>query len=304
MEVSSHALELRRVDGTHFRVAVFTNLGRDHLDFHRDSEAYFSAKARLFTSEFAERAVICVDDEYGRRLAGSITIPVVTYSCADLAADIDLVSSRFTWRGLSAALPLGGRFNVCNAIAAAEAAAAVGLDPTEIVAGLAEVSSIPGRFESVDAGQDFTVLVDYAHTPEGLEQLLTAVSALTDGRITVVFGCGGDRDRSKRPEMGAVASRHADQVIVTSDNPRGEDPMTIIEEVLAGIPRGGAAVEVDRRDAINRALAAAAPGDSVVIAGKGHETTQDLGAEVVAFDDREVTSDELARLLARKGDAG
>jgi UDP-N-acetylmuramoyl-L-alanyl-D-glutamate--2,6-diaminopimelate ligase len=284
-------------------VAVFTNLGRDHLDFHADVEDYFAAKSRLFTREFADRAVICVDDVYGQRLAESVDLPFVSYSCTDLAADVGLTSSRFAWRDREVVLPLGGRFNVCNAIAAAEAAFAVGLDPADVVAGLGAAAPVPGRFEPVDAGQDFTVLVDYAHTPDGLEQLLSSVEQLTSGRVVVVFGCGGERDRSKRLEMGAVASQHADVVVVTTDNPRGEDPMTIIDEVRAGVTSGDAVVEVDRRAAIARALGGAHAGDAVVIAGKGHETTQVIGSEALPFDDREVAAAELARIAAESSPA-
>ena len=296
MEVSSHALAQHRVDGTWFRVAVFTNLSRDHLDFHHSMEEYFEAKASLFTEQRCERAVINVDDEWGRRLSERVRVPWEPYSL-DLVTDIEVGSrsSRCVWEGVVLRIPLGGRFNLSNALAASVAARALGLAPADIAAGLAGAGAVPGRFEPVDAGQPFAVIVDYAHTPDGLEQVLTAARGLAAGHaVTVVFGCGGDRDPSKRAPMGEVASRLADRVVLTSDNPRGEDPQAIIDAVRSGITDPSAVtVEPDRRAAIALALAGAHPGDVVVIAGKGHETTQTIGAEVIPFDDRVVARELL-----------
>jgi UDP-N-acetylmuramoyl-L-alanyl-D-glutamate--2,6-diaminopimelate ligase len=298
MEVSSHAIAQHRVDGTHFRVAVFTNLSPEHLDFHDDMEEYFSTKASLFTRTFTDAAVICLDDEYGRRLSESIAVPWVGYSMDDVE-DVELGarSSTFTWRGRRVTMPLGGRFNVANAIAASEIALLLGVDASEVADALGSVPPVPGRFEVIDEGQAPTVVVDYAHTPDGLEQVLRAARELTTTRVLVVFGCGGDRDRSKRPLMGQVASALADVVYVTSDNPRDEEVMSIIDEIMQGIPeRSTVVVDPDRRSAIGAALAAARDGDVVVIAGKGHETTQVIGADELPFDDRAVARDELRAL--------
>jgi UDP-N-acetylmuramoyl-L-alanyl-D-glutamate--2,6-diaminopimelate ligase len=310
MEVSSHALALHRVDGTRFRVAVFTNLSRDHLDFHATMEAYFDAKARLFTPELADRGVVNRDSPYGRLLADAAIIPTDAYSRRDVE-DLQLTvrGSTFRWRGRPVALGLGGAFNVDNALAAAGAASALGIDDATIVAGLSRPLTVPGRFELIDAGQPFAVVVDYAHTPDGLEQLLRAASPLVDagrqgvgGRLTVVFGCGGERDVAKRPLMGAAAALEADRVVLTADNSRGEDTAAIIEAVKQGfdrtLPRRATelAVEPDRRTAIALALAGARAGDVVVVAGKGHEATQDIAGVVTPFDDRQVVRDELVRL--------
>jgi UDP-N-acetylmuramoyl-L-alanyl-D-glutamate--2,6-diaminopimelate ligase len=297
MEVSSHGLDLHRVDGTWFSVAVFTNLSRDHLDFHPSMEAYFGAKARLFRPERTGRAVICTDDEWGRRLAEEVRgaddrLQVRTYSIADAEnLVLDASGARFTWRGTQVAIGLAGRFNVANALAAATVADLLGVSRDVIVAGLAAAGPASGRFERVEAGQGFTVLVDYAHKPEALEQALAAARDLVDGergRVTVVFGCGGDRDTGKRPLMGAVAERLADRVVVTSDNPRSEDPDAIIAEVTAGMETTvGVDVEPDRYRALELALTGARPGDVVVIAGKGHERHQIIGGQRLPFDDCE-----------------
>jgi UDP-N-acetylmuramoyl-L-alanyl-D-glutamate--2,6-diaminopimelate ligase len=299
MEVSSHALELHRADGTRFAVAVFTNLGRDHLDFHGTTEAYFAAKARLFDPAMSAAAVINADDAYGRRLLESAVIPATAYALAD-AHDLSVgpLASTFRWRGQAVRFPLGGRFNVSNALAAATAAVGAGVAVDDVVAGLAATPPVPGRFEPVDEGQAFTVLVDFAHTPESLASALEAAREVAgDRRVIVAFGCGGDRDPSKRPAMGEVASRLADVVVVTSDNPRTEDPTAIISGVISGIPPARSArtrTEPDRRSAIAMVLDEAAPRDVVVIAGKGHETTQTIGDEVVAFDDRAVARELLS----------
>jgi UDP-N-acetylmuramoyl-L-alanyl-D-glutamate--2,6-diaminopimelate ligase len=300
MEVSSHALALHRVAGTRFDVAVFTNLGRDHLDLHESMEAYFRAKALLFTPELSDVGVTNVDDTYGRLLLDVAAIEMVGYG-GDDTSDVTVAADRiaFTWRGLRVDVPLGGRFNVMNALAALTCATALGIDPDTAVAGIATVEAVPGRFELVtDAQHPFSVVVDYAHTPDGLIEVLASARAVADGgRVVVVFGCGGDRDVEKRPLMGAAAATHADVVIVTSDNPRSEDPKAIIDAAVAGVEpsrRDAVHVEVDRRLAIGHAIATALPGDIIVIAGKGHETTQTIGDAVVPFDDRVVARELLA----------
>ena len=294
MEVSSHALALHRVDGTRFAVAVFTNIGVDHLDFHDTQERYFEAKARLFDERFTSHGLVNADDVHGRLLRDAATIHIDTYSLGDLD---DLVlgptGSSFGWRGEQVRLPLVGRFNVSNALAAAETVVALGHAPADVAAALSTVEAPPGRFEVVDRGQPFPVIVDYAHTPDALANLLTTARELVaGGRLRVVFGCGGDRDRTKRPQMGAVASELADDVTLTSDNPRSEDPTAIIAAVKSGTTTP-VDVEIDRRLAIEAVLAASGPGDVVVIAGKGHETTQIIGSDVIAFDDRAVAADWL-----------
>ena len=293
MEVSSHALALHRADATRFAVAVFTNLGRDHLDFHGTTERYFAAKARLFEPGTAAAGVADADDPYGRRLLETAAIPMTPYSLTDAEAlEVGLLASTFRWRDRPVRLPLGGRFNVRNALAAATAAVAAGVALDSVVDGLAAAPPVPGRFEAVEAGQPFAVLVDFAHTPEALASALAAAREVAGShRLFVVFGCGGDRDPSKRPLMGEVAARLADVAVVTSDNPRGEDATAIISEVISGMPRARSARterEPDRRAAIALALAEAAPGDVVLVAGKGHETTQTIGDRVLAFDDRAV----------------
>jgi UDP-N-acetylmuramoyl-L-alanyl-D-glutamate--2,6-diaminopimelate ligase len=313
MEVSSHGLALHRVDGIRFAVAVFTNLSQDHLDFHHTMDAYFEAKAALFTPELTDRAVICVDDARGRELLDRLGRPgsgvaATAYSLAD-ADDLALsaAGASFRWRGQPIELGLAGRFNVTNALAAAAAAEALGIEPAVVARGLSgSTVRVPGRFESVDAGQPFTVLVDYAHKPDALDQVLRAARELVPagGRLLVVFGCGGDRDPAKRPLMGEVAARLADGVYLTSDNPRSEEPLAIIDQVRPGIPDGAVGrvvVDPDRRRAIERAVAGAGPDDVVVIAGKGHETTQTIGDEVVPFDDRKVARAALAALAPGTG---
>lgn len=302
IEVSSAALVASRVDGTRFAAAIFTNLGHDHLgEVHASMEDYFEAKAQLFQPELAEVGVANADDPYGRRLLERAPIPMVPYALAD-AADLEAgaTGSRFRWEGEVVDLRLGGRFNVSNALAAATAARAVGVDAGAIAAGLSSVEAVAGRFETVDAGQPFRVIVDYAHTPEAVEAALAAAreAVAAGGRLTVVFGCGGDRDPAKRPQMGAAAAALADVAVVTSDNPRSEDPEAIIDQVVAGMSDGPARVVrcSDRDVAISQALAEARPGDVVVIAGKGHERGQEIGATVLPFDDREVALGHLRRL--------
>ncbi len=301
MEVSSHALALRRADAIHFAAVVFTNLTQDHLDFHPTMEDYFLAKRRLFELDPAV-AIVNVDDSYGARLAADF--PAALTFALDREADYRATDvrtgfggSRFTARTpdgeLELATPLPGRFNVANALGALAAARTLGVAPATAAAALARAGQVPGRFEPVDEGQDFAVLVDYAHTPDSLENVLRAARELTAGRLVCVFGCGGDRDRGKRPLMGEIAARLADRVIVTSDNPRSEDPQAIVAEIVAG---AGPDVEVvvDRREAIGRAIAGARGGDVVVIAGKGHEQGQELaGGRTVPFDDLTVAREAL-----------
>ncbi|MGH9186335.1 MAG: UDP-N-acetylmuramoyl-L-alanyl-D-glutamate--2,6-diaminopimelate ligase [Acidimicrobiales bacterium] len=296
MEVSSHALALHRVDGTRFKVAVFTNLGRDHLDFHVTMSDYFQAKARLFDPSFSDTAVVNLDDSYGRLLNDAARVPTVGYSLAQADyLDVRADRSQFRWRGVQLEVRLGGRFNASNALAAATAASQLDIDPAAVAEGLRAAEAVPGRFESVDESQPFRVIVDYAHTPDGLDQLLTAAREVAaDHRVHVVFGAGGDRDPTKRPAMGEVAARLADRVVLTSDNPRGEEPRAIIQAVQTGISDlSRVVVEPDRRAAIALVLGDARPGDVVVIAGKGHETTQTIGDDVLPFDDREVARDLL-----------
>jgi UDP-N-acetylmuramoyl-L-alanyl-D-glutamate--2,6-diaminopimelate ligase len=296
MEVSSHALAMHRVAGTWFAAAVFTNLSRDHLDFHPTMEDYFAAKARLFDPDYTALAVVNADDPRGALLARAARVPTHTFALADVDdLEIGVAASTGTWRGHRLHVPLGGAFNVSNALAALTTAVLLGVDEEVAVAGLAAAPPVAGRFEVIDCGQPFRVVVDYAHTPDGLEQLLVAARQGSDGgRLLVVFGCGGDRDAEKRPQMGSVAARLADVVVVTSDNPRSEDPAAIAGAVLAGA--GDAShvrVELDRRAAIATALAEARQGDVVLVAGKGHETTQTIGERVIDFDDRQVVRELL-----------
>jgi UDP-N-acetylmuramoyl-L-alanyl-D-glutamate--2,6-diaminopimelate ligase len=312
MEVSSHALEQHRVDGTQFAAACFTNLTHDHLDYHGTIDAYFQAKARLFAPEFTERAAIGVDDEHGRELVGIARargVAVMAYALdgeADISAnDIEqrLDGTAFTLRigseVASVATSLVGRFNVLNCLAAATTATMSEVPLEAIVRGLSTPIVVPGRMERVEgAGRPFAVLVDYAHTPDALARVLDASRAMTEsnGHLIVVFGCGGDRDRAKRPAMGHVVASRADVAVLTSDNPRSEDPAAIAADVLTGLADDDQRpiVELDRRAAIRRALAVARPGDVVVIAGKGHETGQTAGGVTTPFDDRVVAREELA----------
>jgi UDP-N-acetylmuramoyl-L-alanyl-D-glutamate--2,6-diaminopimelate ligase len=326
MEVSSHALMLERAAGCRFDVAVFTNLTRDHLDFHGDMESYYAAKRLLFSLRKPGAAgVVNVDDPYGRRLLAEEAGPMVGFSpsgapdaggkvvraenaACDLSGTrLDVVhpGGRFPLRS-----PLAGRFNVANLLAAAAAGLALGIAPADVAAGAASVGNVPGRFERVEAGQPYPIVVDYAHTPDALERLLAAVRELSDRRIVLVFGCGGDRDRGKRAPMGEIAGRMADVAIATSDNPRSERPEAILEDVAVGLRAAGATRSLlipDRHEAIRRAIALgeadpggsaganAGPGTVVVIAGKGHETVQVIGSEEIPFDDRRIAAD-----LARK----
>jgi UDP-N-acetylmuramoyl-L-alanyl-D-glutamate--2,6-diaminopimelate ligase len=309
MEVSSHALAQARVDGIHFDVAAFTNLSHDHLDYHGTMEEYFRVKSSLFTPDHALRGVINADDPWGQRLLARGRIPMVAVHRAD-ARDISLSPgrTRFTWRGHPISTPLTGAVNVDNALLAAEAAVTLGLEIPEIAAAFGSVSPPPGRFQVVAAPSDpgsqappFTVLVDYAHTPAGLEVVLREARRLVAGRgrVLVVFGCGGNRDRAKRPKMGRAASLLSDVAVLTSDNPRDEDPLAIIEEVRAGVAEDAAPgaeflVEPDRRLAIRLVLDEARAGDVVVIAGKGHENYQERAGRRLPFDDVVEASEVLA----------
>jgi UDP-N-acetylmuramoyl-L-alanyl-D-glutamate--2,6-diaminopimelate ligase len=324
MEVSSHALALERAAGVRFAVAVFTNLSQDHLDFHADMEEYFGAKQSLFTSGQAELCVVNIDDPYGARLATEIDC--LTFSARGDQADFratevafDAAGSRFRCLApdgeVEVRTTLPGHFNVENALAALGACHVLGVPTEAAAAALAGAGRVPGRFEPVEEGQPFTVLVDYAHTPDSLENLLSAARTLTQGRLITVFGCGGDRDREKRPLMGEIAARLSDATVVTSDNPRSEEPGAIIAQIVAGMPGAASArgahgvrdveVEPDRRAAIAQALDMAAPGDAVVIAGKGHEQGQEFaGGRKIPFDDREVAKELLFRWRARGSSKG
>jgi UDP-N-acetylmuramoyl-L-alanyl-D-glutamate--2,6-diaminopimelate ligase len=312
IEVSSHGLDLHRVDGTRVEVALYTNLSQDHLDWHGSMEAYFAAKARLFTPTFTDRGVVHLDGPWGRALRDRAEVPVTTFGTDDDAdhrvVDVrtDVTGGHATvvgpdGRRIEVRTGLLGAFNVDNAVGAVLAAEAAGIPLEAAVAGVAAATGPPGRVERVDVGQDHTVLVDYAHTPDALTQLIASVRAVLDGegRVHVVIGCGGDRDRGKRPAMGAAAVT-ADVAVLTSDNPRSEDPLAILAAVEAGardaLASGAEAtlvVEPDRRAAIARALAGASAGDVVLVAGKGHETGQELGDRTLPFDDREVVRDLL-----------
>jgi UDP-N-acetylmuramoyl-L-alanyl-D-glutamate--2,6-diaminopimelate ligase len=313
MEVSSHALALGRVAGTSFEVAVFTNLSQDHLDFHEDMDSYFAAKARLFTSRYARSAVINVDDPYGRRLANRAAIPITTYSAGGLsesdwsAADVRCGADGSTFQVVGpggveadASITLPGPFNVANALAAIVALVETGIGLSTAVAGVAACPGVPGRLERVGTDHDLTVLVDYSHKPGAVEAVLNALRPVTQGSMRIVLGCGGDRDTAKRPLMGAIAAELADTAIFTNDNPRSEDPLAILGEMLAGVlsvpPRDRAhiVVEPDRAAAIRLAVEGAAKGDVILIAGKGHERGQYIGDEVIPFDDREVAAQALA----------
>lgn len=307
MEVSSHAIDLHRVDAVHFAVAAFTNLSQDHLDYHRTMEEYWSVKRRLFTHGDVACAVINVDDAYGAPLAADVDAAwtVGRTSTARVWATGEVLSpssSRFTLvtpaGEAEVELPLAGDHNVSNALVAAACGLALGIDLATVVKGLRAAPQVPGRLERIDEGQPFTVLVDYAHTPDALEKAIEAVRGVTEGRVITVFGCGGDRDPEKRPLMGAVAGRMSDLVVVTSDNPRTEDPVGIILQVEDGLKAGRArhSVEVDRRHAIALAVHEARPGDAVLIAGKGHEDYQIFADRTIHFDDREVAREELRSL--------
>jgi len=303
VEATSHGSALGRLECVRFRALVFTNLTQDHLDFHGTLEEYFDAKRRLFT-EARPPAAVNVGDDHGRRLADELRgrQELLTFGVANdaeiRADELELSprGARFRAGGIELETRLRGRFNVENVLGAVAAARLLGIDDDAIAYGVKELRGVPGRFEAVDEGQPFAVLVDYAHTPDSLENVLRTARDLAQNRVICVFGCGGDRDRGKRPLMGRIASDLADVAIVTSDNPRSEDPDAIIAEILTGA--GDAEVEPDRREAIARAVEAAGEGDVVVIAGKGHEQGQQFADRTIPFDDREVARDALRRLGA------
>lgn len=295
LEVSSHAIDQRRTEGIVFTIAAFTNLGHDHLDYHRTMEEYFATKALLFSAEHARRAVIWVDDPYGARLAELAGLPVTRVSRSDAHDTVtSLEGSTFFWRDHLVYSPLLGDYNVDNALVAMAILSELGADDDAIATAMGRVHSVPGRFDIV-RGNGVTVVVDYAHTPESLRRLLADVRTMVpDGRIITVFGCGGDRDHTKRPEMGQVASRYADITVVTSDNPRSESPDDIIDSIMSGVlPNATVYRDSDRRRAVAQAVALSVPGDVIVLAGKGHESTQIIGDTVVDFDDRVVARELL-----------
>lgn len=289
MEVSSHALALHRVTGVLFDIAVLTNVGRDHLDFHGTEEAYFAAKAKLFEPRQSLRGVVNIDDARGRLLCDVQPIDLATFSLQDLTdivVEVDHVS--FSWRHEKVDVPLGGMFTVINALAAMTAAVEMGLEEKTVAQGLRKLPPITGRFESVPNDAGIGVVVDYAHTPEGLTVLLETSRTLTKGRVIIVFGCGGNRDEGKRPLMGRIASEMADVVVITSDNPRNENPDHIIQQVIDGISAGSQGKvhrEADRSVAITSAISMAKHGDIVVLAGKGHEMTQEVNGVLYPFSD-------------------
>ncbi|MDD4716162.1 MAG: UDP-N-acetylmuramoyl-L-alanyl-D-glutamate--2,6-diaminopimelate ligase [Oscillospiraceae bacterium] len=311
MEVSSHALSLNRVDGVYFERAIFTNLTRDHLDFHKTMEDYRAAKGRIFQQ--CGMAVLNLDDKAGQYYAETVDCPVITYSenkdRADLVAkNIRLFSSRVEFEAVAIGtigrieLPIPGGFTIYNALGVISCGLSLGLDLSDISEALKKAGGVKGRIEVVPAGEEFTVLIDYAHTPDALENILMTVRGFTKGRVLLLFGCGGDRDKSKRPLMGEIAVDMADYAVVTSDNPRTEDPEAIIQDILAGMGKGRASYEVepDRRMAIRRILDLARPSDVVVLAGKGHETYQIVGHESLHLDEREEVADWVSKKYKKK----
>lgn len=307
MEVSSHALVLGRVDGCVFDVAVFNNLSPEHMEFHSGMEDYFQAKAQLFTPARSREGVVNLDDEYGRRLVTEASVPITTFSAeghpdADWRAEdvrVGSLGSDFTAVGpkgerIRARSPLPGPFNVANTLAAVAVLAVAGIDPQTAADGIAAVPGVPGRLERVDAGQPYLAVVDYAHKTDAVESVLRSLRKVTEGKLHIVLGCGGDRDTTKRGPMGAAAARLADTAVLTSDNPRSEDPLAILAAMLAGaaeVPahqRGDVLVFEERAAAVEAAVARAGAGDTVLVAGKGHEQGQDIAGVIRPFDDREV----------------
>jgi UDP-N-acetylmuramoyl-L-alanyl-D-glutamate--2,6-diaminopimelate ligase len=314
IEVTSHGLALNRVEGLRFKAAAFTNLTQDHLDFHGEMQEYFEAKRSLFVPERVERGAVNADDPYGRKLLDSVDVPCIGFGMGSdtevRATAVQLAATGTEFRAqtdsvsLTISTSLIGSFNVFNCLAAVATSLQAGIEPSTIERGIAELKAVPGRFESIDAGQPFSVVVDYAHTPDSLDNVLRAARRLAQGnggRVLCVFGCGGDRDRGKRPLMGAVAAREADVVIVTSDNPRSEDPDAIIGEILEGVSaeraEGADGVFPDRKEAIARGLSLARDADVLIIAGKGHETGQQFADRTIPFDDGDVARG----LLAERG---
>ena len=303
MEVSSHALDQGRVAGIIFDIALLTNITRDHLDYHKTEERYFAAKAKLFTPELARVGVVNIDDTRGQLLFDVGAIPMVPYSMSDAndaVLAIDHIS--FVWQGIQISVPMGGRFTLLNTLGALTVASRLGVSDDAMQAGCSLLKPIPGRFQTLRSNDGVFVVVDYAHTPDGLREVLDSVRPLTSGRVIVVFGCGGERDKGKRSLMGAVAAETADVVYVTSDNPRGESPGEIISQVIAGTDGGSARIEsqVERGQAIASAISEAEHGDIVVIAGKGHEVTQEVAGVFLPFSDVDIAKSALEQ---RKGGA-
>lgn len=300
MEVTSHAMELQRVIGTTFTAAVFTNLSQDHLDFHLTMERYFAAKARLFTKEFSACGIVNRDDVYGQLLLDTMTIDAKSFGMSDIAnVQMDARHITYEIEGVHMHAHLGGQFNVMNSLAAVAAAQTLGVSLPKIAEGLRRATAVPGRFESIDVGQNFDVIVDYAHTPDALERVLDTVRSLMSesGKLVLVFGCGGDRDADKRGPMGEIAGAKSDVLIITSDNPRSESGAVIAAQIKAGVASSDShkvlCTELDRRAAIGRAFSIAQRGDVVVIAGKGHENTQTIGTEIFPFNDAQVARELL-----------
>ena len=304
MEVTSHALVLQRIVGTHFDAVVFLNLSPEHLDFHKTQEQYFAAKASLFDIQYSNFGIINRDDVHGQLLLDATEIKTVSFGLDDVEnIEVTASSHSYVWQKKTVHVPVGGKFNVSNSLAAATVAASLGVDIVDIVSGLAAAGTVAGRFQSISDLAAFDVIVDYAHTPDALQRVLETTREIITpgGKIILVFGCGGDRDKSKRPQMGEIASTGADCVIVTSDNPRSEEPMDIAHEIVSGIEdanrRASVSVELDRRSAIELALVTARKGDVVIIAGKGHENTQTIGNQVLPFNDAQVATELIGELL-------
>jgi UDP-N-acetylmuramoyl-L-alanyl-D-glutamate--2,6-diaminopimelate ligase len=303
MEVTSHALVLQRIVGTHFDAVVFLNLSPEHLDFHKTQEQYFAAKASMFDAQFSGLGFINRDDVHGRLLLDATEINTVSFGLDDVEnLEVTASSHSYVWRKKKLLVPVGGKFNVSNSLAAATVAAGLGVDIVDIVSGLAAAGTVAGRFQSISSNAPFDVIVDYAHTPDALQRVLDTTREIIapGGKIILVFGCGGDRDKAKRPQMGAIAATQADCVIVTSDNPRSEEPMDIADQIISGIEdvvrRLAVSVELDRRSAIELALMTARKGDVVIIAGKGHEITQTIGNQVLPFNDAQVANELIGAL--------
>jgi len=294
MEVSSHALSQHRVDGTEFSAVAFTNLSRDHLDYHKSMEEYFKAKERLFEQSFSSKAVVVVGQEAGDRIAKISQ----KNGLEVVEVDVNNVSYVESWHGQSLKIPFEAQFMAINTLVAAELALLLNVIPSKIASGISQLRAVPGRFEILKSESSPAIVVDYAHTPEALKATLKSARALKEnGRVFVVFGCGGGRDQGKRPLMGAMADIGADFSVVTSDNPRGESPMSIIDEIVSGMSAGNHIVEEDRKEAIKIALMNSEPEDVIVVAGKGHETTQEIAGKLFDFDDKEVSKSLIFQLF-------
>ena len=294
MEVSSHALSQHRVDGTEFSAVAFTNLSRDHLDYHKSMEEYFKAKERLFEQSFSSKAVVVVGQEAGDRIAKTSQ----KNGLEVVEVDVNNVSYVESWHGQSLKIPFEAQFMAINTLVAAELALLLNVIPSKIASGISQLRAVPGRFEILKSESSPAIVVDYAHTPEALKATLKSARALKEnGRVFVVFGCGGGRDQGKRPLMGAMADIGADFSVVTSDNPRGESPMSIIDEIVSGMSAGNHIVEEDRKEAIKIALMNSEPEDVIVVAGKGHETTQEIAGKLFDFDDKEVSKSLIFQLF-------